>query len=569
MKPVNKPSKLGVGGALMKKPITKATRGQVPPTNLPPVSAAGTMNLKTAQQTRAGGEPPVPPFSPNSPETWMFEAAKAAWKKYPERMMSLGMSPPAYATATDPVTDGAPASPTHSHTVVSQQRVMQYLLSRFNPNRGLTPQRLGEYLDQWQLGFLRWLALSWDRMSNTDDQIKAVKAKREFAVSRLNWEIVCDDETDPDAIKQKADLLAFYQNLTCTHTLDQNQQGGVNLLIRHMMLCIGDKWTVHEIVWAPFEDEKGELRYTANFRFVPLWFFENRTGQLRYLPYELALDGIPLDAGGWLVTVGDGLNFATSIAYMFKQLGLKDWARYSEKFGVPTLIGKAAAAFGSSEFNELVSALQHLNSDGVIVVNKLNDIESLAAHHGTGELPQEKLCDRMDRAIARMWRGGDLSTMSRGGSGGVGALPQIQQEDEIAEADIKLLSEALNFYVDRWVIRYKYGAAKQKARFKIIPPKNIDNAKEIQTFQFAMGAGVPVSIKDIQRKFDIPAPKEGDDLATMPVATADKPLDGKSSATTGPGGLGNEQRSILWDSARVWAEEEILRREKEALKTTA
>lgn len=515
--------------------------GVVRPGNTPPINPSGTMNLKTAQAVQGGGTPPIPPFAPDSPEAWMKLGAARAWEKFPERTMNLGMSPPPYPVATDPITPGAPEMPSHDSTVISAQRVMQFLLSRFNPNRGLTPQTLATYLDQWQLGFLRWLALSWDRMSNTDDQIKAVRAKREFSVARLKWEIFCDDPKDPEAVTQKEALQAFYNNLTCTHCLDQNEKGGVGLLIRQMMHAIGDKWAVHEIVWSPFADEKtGEIQYTANFRFVPLWFFENRTGQLRYLPYELALDGIPLDAGGWLVTVGDGLNFATAIAYMFKQLGLKDWARYSEKFGVPTIIGKAAASFGSSEFNEMVSALTHLNSDGVIVINKLNDIEAFDAPSGTGELPQEKLCDRMDRAIARLWRGGDLSTMSRGGSGGVGALPQIQQEDEIAEADCIRLSETLNVYVDSWVIRYKFGAARQKAHFRIIPSKNIDNDKEIKTFQFALASGVPISVKSIQEKFDLTAPKEGEELAKPP------PMPGAN-----PGGAPDDAASLPSDSKIV------------------
>lgn len=471
-------------------------------------------------------------------------AAERMTGKFPERAMAVGLRPPPYPVATDAITPGAPTNPTHEQTVISAQRVMQFLLSRFNPNRGLTPQILANYLDQWTLGFLRWFALSWDRMANTDDQIKAVRAKREFAVSRLRWEIMCDNESDADAVKQAEALKAFYHNLTCTHVLDQNEQGGVNMLIRQMMRCVGDKWAVHEIVWKPITDAKGEPAYSANFRFTPLWFFENRTGQLRYLPYEMALDGIPLDAGGWLITVGDGLNFASAIAYMFKQLGLKDWARYSEKFGVPTLVGKAAASFGSAEFTELAEALAHLNSDGVIVVNKNNDIESFDVGAASGALPQEKLCDRMDRALARLWRGGDLSTMSRGGEGGVGALPQIQQEDEIAEADCHLLSEALNFYVDAYVIRYMFGEAQQKARFRIIPAKSIDNAKEIQTLEFAISHGVPISKKHIYDKFNLPEPRmksEGqpaEELATAPV-TPDKPLSTSDSSVKGAGGLGN------------------------------
>lgn len=464
-----------------------------------------------AERVGGGGTPPMPPFSPNTPEQWMRMAAQRSWDKFPERAASVGLRPPPYPTSADefgPFND--PTGPTHDQTAVSAARVMQYLLARFNPIRGLTPQRLGEYLEQWSLGFLRWLALSWSMIRERDDQIKGVVTKREFAVSKLQWEILTVDDSE-DAKAHKLALTDFYNGLSCTHVLDQNENGGVQLLIRQMMRSIGDKFAVHEIVWKP-----GGEKLTAQFRFVPLWFFENRTGQLRYLPYELALDGIPLDAGGWLVTVGDGLNFATSIAYIYKQLALKDWARYSEKFGIPMILGKTPAAFNSTEWNQLVEALAAFNSDGAMVVNKLAEITPFEVGRA-GEMPQVALCDRMDRAIARLWRGGDLSTMSRGGDA-AGALTQIQAEDEIAEADSILLSEALNFYVDRYVIKYKFGVDTPLASFKIIPPRTLDNNMEIATDTFLIQSGVEIGKQDLARRYDRPitlAP--GDEPADIPM----------------------------------------------------
>jgi phage gp29-like protein len=499
---------------------------------------AGNTPMKSGAMTPIG-IPPQPPFSP---EQWMTAAAAAAWQKFPERAASVGLNPPPYPTASAQIEGQvAPSEPTHTKSVVSAQRVLQYLLARFNPIRGLTPQRLGNYLEQWSLGFLRWEALAWSQIRERDDDIKAVETKRILAVAKLPYEIVKDDDS-PEAEQHKQALEAAYKGITCTDALDQNTQGDIQLLMRQMMEAIGAKFSVHEIVWKP-DVQNGKDTLTAHFRHVPTWFFENRTGQLRYLPYELALDGIPLDAGGWLITVGDGLNFVSSIAYIYKQLGLKAWANFVDKYGMPFIHAKTDAAYGSPEWDQMVSAVGCIRSDGSLVTNLAGQLEALKVDTTGSSIPQEAFCDRMGRAIARVWMGGDLSTHSRGGSGGVGALPQIAQQEELTEADAVLLSNALHFYFDRWVIRYLFGTAQPLARFKITVPPNIDTAKEVAVDQFLLGCGVSIAKDDLRKRYSRRDPDAGEELATPPAPAGDAQL-GKGlgdGSPTGPLTLGNVQ----------------------------
>ena len=504
--------------------------------------ALGTLKDPNYAEAAAGGTPPTPPFNPSQ---WMMEAINTTLGMG-QKTTNIDVRPAPYPTAADRFEPGKkypPEEPPHEQSVVSASRVIQYLLARFDPIYGLTPRRLQEYLQQWQLGFLRWQGILWSYMRERDDQLKSVEAKRIFAVSRLKWEIVPVDDS-PEASKHKIALESFYNNLTCTHVLEQNQQGGVSLLIRQMMSAIGYKFAVHEIVWNPDFDSEGKPVLSANFRFVPIWFFENRTGVLRYLPYELALDGIPLDAGGWLVTVGDGLLIASSIAYMYKQLGLKSWVNYVDKFGIPMIIGKTTAAYNSLEWTQFQNALAYFRSDGAALFNKDAIVESFKVEGGASEIPQEKLTDRMDRAIARLWRGGDLSTMSRG-SNGAGALPQMQQEDELAEADAILCSEACNFYVDRYVTRYLFGATKPKAYFRIVPPLNVDTAKEIAVDQFLLSVGAKLALADAMARYGRRTPDEGDELLTPAAVPAQI---GKGLGDGSPGGplaLGNVAEELF------------------------
>lgn len=504
----------------------------------------GGNSYKSAAGTPAQGVPPTPPFSP---EQWMTAASMAAWKKFPERAASVGLNPAPYPTATTQIEGQLPPSdPTHTQSVVSAQRVLQYLLARFNPIRGLNPQRLGHYLEQWSLGFLRWWALTWSQIRERDDDIKAVEPKRIFAVSKLNWEIICDEES-PEAEKHKQALEAAYKAMTCTDALDQNTQGGIQLLIRQMMQAVGSKFFVHEIVWQPDIDVNGQATLTAHLRAVPLWFFENRTGQLRYQPYELALDGIPLDAGGWMITVADGIGIASSIAYIYKQLGLRSWANFIDKYGMPFIHAKTNAAYGSPEWDQMVSAVAAIRSDGSLVTNLEGQLEALKVDVNGGQPPQVEFLDRMGRAISRLWRGGDLSTHSRGGSGASGALPQLEQEEELAEDDAIKMSETLNFYFDRWVVRYLFGAPRPLARFRIIPPENIDTAKEIAVDQFLMSVGCPISILDLQKRYGRAAPDPGEELATVPqpISPEGEDIDKEAGqAESGALGIGNSLANI-------------------------
>ena len=67
-------------------------------------------------------------------------------------------------------------------------------------------------------------------------------------------------------------------------------------------LPICKKYAVHNILW-----NRSSQGIRAELQFVPLWFFENRTGVLRFLKNETDLEGEELKAGAWMVTVGQGL----------------------------------------------------------------------------------------------------------------------------------------------------------------------------------------------------------------------------------------------------------------------
>lgn len=380
---------------------------------------------------------------------------------------------------------------------------------RYNPIRNFTPERLTSALEQFDLGYLRDAALIWDVLERRDDVLKNAGPKRRKSVSRQAWEIVQSDDS-AEAARQKEALEFFYNNLSVTSAIDENLRAGFPALVRGMMDAQFQYYAVHEIVWRP-----GPGGLTAELRKVPLWFFENRTGRLRYTGPELAWDGQDLDEGGWLITCGDGIMEAASVCCMFKRFSLQDWLNFGEKFGLPGIHGECAAAKGSAEWDDFTAALESFANDWIIATaagSKINLIEA----GKTGDAPFQPMVDRMDRRLAALCRGADLSSISRDREG-TGASLQGDETDTLVEDDCALVTETLNEQIDRAVIRLTFGpAAPALANIRINPPKKRDIRQDLLVDKFLLGSGAPVSITDALERYGRPAPDEGEELLRAP-----------------------------------------------------
>ena len=188
---------------------------------------------------------------------------------------------------------------------------------RTSPVRNLRPETLSRALEAFENGRLGAAARIFEAILSRDDAICGLNLKRKKSVSRLDFEIV-PLEDSPKAREHMRTLRDFYSTLRAKSFRDENESGGLRLLVSQMMDCVAMKYSVHKI---EFQNDNGRVR--GVFTQYPLWLFENTQKRLRILEREGQLaDGAELDPDEWLVACGDGLMFASSIAYMFKQLPL-------------------------------------------------------------------------------------------------------------------------------------------------------------------------------------------------------------------------------------------------------
>ena len=265
-------------------------------------------------------------------------------------------------------------------------------------------------------------------------------------------------------------------------------------------------WSAHNILW---HTEGGALR--AEFIQIPMWHFENLTGELRFREHVTDWYGVPLWDGGWLINSATPIGPAVALACCAKRMSLQDWMLFCERAATPGLLGKTNAAIGTQAWNDLCEMLRRWGRAWVGAVDKDTDITPVNLNTGTPPMPQ--LVERMDRAIAALYRGADLSTISKGE--GLGASLQGEESDMLESDQCAEISEALHEQVDRFVIRFMCGDEEPLAYIWIEPVSKPDVESNTKIDDHLAKFGIRLSKRDMLQRYGR-AEADGDaDAVTM------------------------------------------------------
>ncbi len=374
--------------------------------------------------------------------------------------------------------------------------------------RGLSGESLASALDAFESGNLRAAALLWQSMCQRDDVISSVKAKREKSVSRRDWQVLTTDDS-AEAKAQAKILEDFWNSIRVVNAFDRNQRGGFALLVRQMMEAASFKYAVHHLVWQP-----AALQLGCTFEYVPLHFFENLTGTLRFCPTGMEYEGQEMKPGEWLVTTGDGLMVAGSIGYFCKRNALADWMAFSDKFGMPGILARTSQGKETPGGMAMAEAAESFGQDWAAVLygdDGSGKIDLIQASGGA-TLPFPALIERVDRRLAALWRGADLSSMSSGSGQGTGASLQSGETDLIEQDDALNISERLN-EIEQTVLQWWFGPeVKVKAYVRLVVPQSEDLRLLISAIESLVRLGAPISMPNVMERFGFAMPKQGEAL---------------------------------------------------------
>lgn len=403
---------------------------------------------------------------------------------------------------------------------------------RYNALFMLDPDVLVRNLGAFAAGDISGMERILEDFENRDDKMKVGAFKMAAAVASKPWEVrVAKGREDDARAKLHKDVLTrFWNRITVTDAFCRNRRGGIRMLVKEMMSAQSRVYAVHDVSWHVRAD--GELE--ATFTFVPAWSFENRTGELRYLKDPGSYTGVEMKDGEWLVTVGEGVGVTAAIIAMAKRLSWNDWILFSEKCGMPVVLGNTGAKEGTPAWNALLRAIHAIAPKTGILADIETQLQAVPFGGSNGQATYRELVETVDRAISALYRGGDLATMSSGGDG-VGTNAQ-DGESELMDADgCAMVSETLNRQVERHVIRFTCGDFEPLAGIVVNPPAETEDIdREIKIDSHLGAFGVRLSKQDMLSRYGRTEAKSDEDALEPPSNAPSNGLNG------GLNGLANE-----------------------------
>ena len=407
---------------------------------------------------------------------------------------------------------------------------------RYNALYMLDPDVLVRHLSAFAAGDIAGLEHVIEDFENRDDKMKIGAFKMAAAVASKPWEVrIAKGEEDNERARLHKEVLTrFWNRIEVTDAFCRNRKGGVRLLVKQMMSAESRVYAVHDLVW----NVRGDGELTATFTQIPAWCFENRTGELRYLREPGAYTGEPMRAGEWLVTVGEGVGVTAAILAMSKRLSWNDWLLFSEKCGMPLILGNTGAKENSPAWNALLSAIAAIAPKTGILTDLNSKMQAVQIGGSSGQATYKDLVETVDRAISALYRGGDLATMSSTQGEGTGSDAQ-DGESELMDGDgCAMVSETLHNQIDRHVIRFTCGDFEPLAGIVINPPAETEDIdRDIKIDQHLGEFGIKLSKKDMLARYGRVEATDENDTAIRQQA--------QQPGFGGFGGLPNEKISHI------------------------
>ncbi len=326
------------------------------------------------------------------------------------------------------------------------------------PSAGLTPSRLAAILRDADAGSLSAAMQLYEEMEEKDPHLYAVANTRRLALTGLEWQVVSAAQVNSDADRARADEAAAFcrEVLTELETFDE--------ALQHLSLALGRNIAVAELVW---EQAGGEFRIVD---LVPIDFTRIVFDDLdrpRLLTAEATTDGIELTPNKFVVhtphsvsghPARGGLLRVTALAYLAKNLALKDWMIFSEIFGMPVRIARYEPSASADEKRELLRMLETLGSNAAGIFSRAVDLQIVEANRGTQGPPYEKLIDFLNREMSKAWLGQTLTTDVAGVSGVLSAtMVHEQVRKDIRTDDVRKEGRTLRRDLLAPLARFQFG----------------------------------------------------------------------------------------------------------------
>ena len=357
------------------------------------------------------------------------------------------------------------------------------------------------------------------QMEAHDAHLLSEMNKRKMAVALLDWSLVLPE----DATAKEEAVREFVQSVL--------ENLSLRSLFTELLSAIGMGFDCIELHW---KEQEGKW-IVSSWQAMPGYQFkmDTKTGELK-----LILSGTQetsLESPKWLVhkvTSRSGLPTETALyrtlawIYLYKTYTLDDWAKFLERFAIPTRIGKYQAGAAEHQRAELLKALKGLGNDSYGVIPDSMAIEFLhTSTSGTGGqsaifLEQIKYLDGL---ISKAVLGGTL-TSGADGKASTNALGNVHNEvrHELKEIDALALAETINHQLIAPLIRLNFGDGVRTPTFAFDLWKPLDRKETLEGLRLAVEMGVKVPVDYVHEVLNLPKAEKDEEVLILPQVESPK-----------------------------------------------
>lgn len=311
----------------------------------------------------------------------------------------------------------------------------------------------------------------------SDDHVFSVVSRRKNGVERLQWQFAAEEDDQ--------DHLEFIQQI-----FDDLAENGTKIgdLISQSLNPIFYGISVFEIVW----QKQGKYLVPVKIDEKPReWFAFDNNGNVYYrgelYKEKLYITGkdAPAFAKYKFVVLRNkptyqnpyGIRALSRVFWpvSFKRGGLKFWAVFVEKYGMPYVFGKLPRGASEEAHKDLLDKLENMVADGIGTMPDDSSVEVLDAKKSAQGEIYEKFIAQMDRAISKAILTNTLSTELQGE--GSRAATETHREAELSLADSdKFFTKELFDGIIRRIIDVNFGD-KKYPYFTDIKPQGLNKEK--------------------------------------------------------------------------------------------
>lgn len=376
------------------------------------------------------------------------------------------------------------------------------------PSNGLTPVRLAKIFQEADAGdVLRQMEL-FEEMEEKDPHLFSQLQTRKNAVTGLDFEIIPfgDDPRD----KEIADFI-------------EEQMGsieGFEDIETDLLDAIGKGFAVSEIMWG-YDEGRVVIREIKS-RHQKRFFWDSLDDSFKVRTKDDP-SGVLLPANKFIVhrykarsghPSRAGILRVVAWMYLFKNYDLKDWVSFAEVYGLPLRLGKYAPGASDNDKAALMQALIQIGADAAGIIPDGTSIDFINTEKTSSTDLYERLARYCDEQISKAILGQTLTSDSGGGSYAQSKTHNDVRHD-LTVADCKALASTLRRDLIRPLCIFNFGEDKRipHIRFDCEESEDLEQTANIlDTLIGKIGLRVPTSF--LYKKFSIPEPEEGDEIAT-------------------------------------------------------